>query len=314
MNSPLVVRLPNHLGDACMSLPALDLLAERGFELTLVGRVWAPELFAGYPWPTVRLLHDRLQRISALRREFRAGTRALLLPNSFSSALDFRLARLRASGYGTDSRRLLLAEPIKVPERWRRSDGEPMHMVEYYYELARTVIGGEAPPPPRRLSLRLHPAAVVRSRQALDRAGIGQEFVLLCPVAIGRHRGKVKAWDGFSALCADLLAQGAQVVACPGPGEREAVERAVPRAVLLPDTDLGTFAAHLAASRLVVANDSGAAHLAAAVRARQVTIFGVTDARRTGPWSTQSIGVGSENGWPSFDEVAAAVYRQLSLP
>jgi hypothetical protein len=55
MSAELIVRLPNHLGDACMSLPALELLAARGHQLTLAGRAWAADLFAGYPWQVVRL-------------------------------------------------------------------------------------------------------------------------------------------------------------------------------------------------------------------------------------------------------------------
>lgn len=314
MSSTLVVRLPNHLGDACMTLPALELLSARGYGLTLVGRVWAPELFAAYPWPVMRLLHDRRQRVRELRKHFSIGTPALLLTNSFGSAFDFWLAHLRLAGYSTDLRRPMLSRPFKVPPRWRRRSEAPMHMVEYYYELACQMVGGESPPVPPRLALRLLPATVDKARRLLDEAGVGNEYVVLCPVAVGRYKGRVKAWDGFGALCADLRRNGIAVVACPGPGERDAVRQAVPEATILKPVDLGTFAALLAASRLVVANDSGAAHVAAAVQARLVTLFGVTDARRTGPWSPTAVGVGSERGWPSFNEVAAAVYGQLAVP
>lgn len=313
MPSDLIVRLPNHLGDACMALPALELLAARGHRLTLIGRAWAPELFTAYPWPVMMLLKDRRQRVRELRKHFPSGTPALLLTNSIGSALDFWLAHLRLAGYSADLRRPMLSRPIKVPARWRRGE-PPMHMVEYYYELAAALVGGDVPPLPRSLSLRLLPAATGRARQMLDAAGVGAEFVVLCPVAVGRHKGKVKAWDGFGALCADLRANGMAVVACPGPGERAAVRRAVAGATLLHETDIATFAALLAASRLVVANDSGAAHVAAAVGARLVTLFGVTDARRTGPWSPNAVRVGTADGWPSFEQVAAAVYQQLSSP
>ena len=135
---------------------------------------------------------------------------------------------------------------------------------------------------------------------------------MLCPVAVGLHRGKVKSWPQFGALCRELIRAGEQVVACPGPGETEAVRQAIAGATVLPETDVGTFAALLASSSLVVANDSGSAHVAAAVGAPLVTIFGVTDARRTGPWSRRAIGVGSEHGWPGFDDVLAACRRQLA--
>jgi heptosyltransferase-2 len=310
MNADLIVRLPNHLGDACMALPALELLAARSRNLLLAGRPWAADLFAGHPWPVLALSKDRRARVSELRARTRPGAQALLLTNSFGSALDFRLARLHPAGYRTDARRLLLSRDFPVPARWC-DDEAPMHMVEYYYELARSFLGGEAPPVPPNLSLRLAPAAVGRARAALHEAGIDGEYVMLCPVAVGLHKGKVKAWDGFGALCAELIGAGVRVAACPGPGEREAVRDAVPGATLLPETDVGTFAALLAGSRLAVANDSGSAHVAAAVGAPLVTLFGVTDARRTGPWSAHAVRVGSADGWPSFSEVAAVVRRQL---
>jgi len=311
MSSNLIVRLPNHLGDACMALPALELLAARGHDLTLAGRPWAADLFAAYPWPVLKLSRQRRARVAGLRAQAQRGTPALLLTNSFGSALDFRLARLRPAGYRTDARRLLLSRAFAVPARWRQDDA-PMHMVEYYYELAREFVGGSAPAVPPDLSLRLAPAAVERARRALRDAGIEGPYVMLCPVAVGLHKGKVKAWDGFGALCARLIDAGVPVAACPGPGEREAVRAALPDATLLPETDVGTFAALLAGSRLVVANDSGSAHVAAAVGAPLVTLFGVTDARRTGPWSSRALRIGSTDGWPSFSEVAEVVRRQLA--
>jgi heptosyltransferase-2 len=309
MGTDLIVRLPNHLGDACMALPALELLAARGHRLTLAGKAWAADLFAAYPWTVLTLPTDRHRRIALLRDRCPSGAAALLLTNSFGSALDFRLAGLRAAGYATDMRRLLLERAFAKPARWHAQ--APMHMVEYYYELACLYLGEHAGAPPRDLSLRLPAEKVERARRLLAEAAIAADYVMLCPVAVGRHRGKVKAWPGFGALCRALLDAGSTVVACPGPGETDAVRAAIPGAVVLPETDVGTFAALLAASRLVVANDSGAAHVAAAVGARLITLFGVTDARRTGPWSNAAIGLGSAEAWPTFDEVAAAVQSEL---
>lgn len=309
MGTELIVRLPNHLGDACMTLPALQLLAARGYRLMLAGKPWAADLFAAYPWAIVPLPADRQRRIAALRAHCPRGAAALLLTNSFGSALDFSLAGLRASGYATDLRRLLLDRAFPRPARWRAEP--PMHMVEYYYALAGLFTDGEAGAPPPDLALRLPAEKLEHARRLLDEASVAAGFVMLCPVAVGRHRGKVKAWPGFGALCRALRDAGSTVVACPGPGETEAVRAAIPGAVVLPETDVGTFAALLAASRLVVANDSGAAHVAAAVGARLITLFGVTDARRTGPWSTAAIGLGSADGWPTREDVAAAVDREL---
>jgi len=308
--SSLIVRLPNHLGDACMASPALDLLASRGHALTLVGRAWARDLYAGYPWPMLTLPGARLARVRALyalKRQLPRATHALLLTNSFSSALEVRLAGLRPIGYGTDRRAWLLARSFAVPERW----GSDMHTVEYYHWLARCVIDRPIPAPTR-IELRLAPAAYVHARWALEAAAVRLPFVMLCPVATGLHHGHLKAWDGFPRLCADLVLTGHTVVACPGPGEHDAVAAAVPRAVLLPETDVAGFAALLAQARLVVANDSGPAHLAAAVGARLISVFGVTEIDKTRPLGEHAQVVGSGRGWPDYGEVRSAVFAALA--
>jgi heptosyltransferase-2 len=65
---------------------------------------------------------------------------------------------------------------------------------------------------------------------------------------------------------------------------------------------------------VVIANDSGTSHVAAAVGARQVTIFGVTDRHRTGPWSARAVCVGGNGRWPEVPEVVAAIDEALALP
>jgi heptosyltransferase II len=306
----LFVRLPNHLGDACMTVPALDLLATRGFALTLVGRGWARDLFAAYPWATLPLKGNWRERAATLRAATAGHAEppgALLFTNSFSSALDFFLARRPAAGYATDGRRWLLRAGYPVPARWVTG----MHMVEYYWALASTFTGSEATPPPR-LDLKVAPDATKRARTMLDAAGVGDRYVVLCPVAVGLHRGKVKAWDGFGRLNDALRAAGHKVVACPGPGEHEAVTAVLKDATILPSTDVGTFAALLGGSRLVVANDSGPGHVAAAVGAKLVSVFGVTEPVRTRPWGPSVTMVGSDGAWPSYEEVWRAVEHAVA--
>jgi len=305
----LIVRLPNHLGDACMSLPTLDRLAAQGIELTLAARPWATELLDAYPWPVVAMGARALDRIAALRA---ARTRkpqerdALLLTNSFSSALDFRLAGLQAAGYATDARRWLLHRAYAVPSAW--SNG--MHMVEYYFCLAGKLLGlapAAAPAP----QLLLSAASRERARDALVRAGVGSNYIALCPIAHGRHRGRIKSWQGFGRMAQELRSGGHEVIVCPGPGEEAAAHAAASSARMLGPLDLGAFGALLAHSRLVIANDSGPGHLAAAVGARLVGVFGVTEPAKTRPLGPRVQLVGGADGWPSYEEVAAAVATQL---
>ena len=62
----------------------------------------------------------------------------------------------------------------------------------------------------------------------------------------------------------------------PPPAETDEARRNAPTAQLLPPLSLGAFAALTARSALVICNDSGVSHVAAAASARQLTLFGVT--------------------------------------
>ena len=316
---PLIVRLPNHLGDACMALPAIQCLAAAGGSLTLAGRPWSAALFESTGWPVITLPADRSASIGVLRSAVRAqahNVESLLLTNSFSSALEFRVAGARPSGYATDGRRLLLRTAVTVPREWAGD----MHTVAYYLHLAHAFRQAHGAAPTARREngvpvplLPVSEAARSRARAAAHAAGVAGAYVVLCPTARGLHRGREKCWDGFGRLAGELTASGQTVVACPGPGEEAAARAAVPDARLIDPLDLGAFAALLAGSRLVVANDSGPGHLAAAVGARLVGVFGVTDPTKTRPLGRSVHIVGGMAGWPQYDQVRSQVVALLAV-
>ncbi len=94
--------------------------------------------------------------------------------------------------------------------------------------------------------------------------------------------------DGFAAV-ADALAERGLGVVLTGVGDEAAVHDAVARAARHPveslagRLDLGAFGAALAGAAIVVSNDTGASHLAAAVGAPLVTVFVATDPVRWAP-------------------------------
>jgi len=324
---PLYVRLPNWLGDVCMSLPSLALLREAVVPVVLCARGWAQELLAGLPADGFVAMSGEVMRDRAAVRahlqqnahHHTASARGLLLPNSLSSAAVFTLAGIPSAGYRGDGRGLLLSWPYPKP----RSTN--LHAVHYWYNLTRQTLahwglptGADAPA--KTLNLPLTDAQTARAWTAcgehglLDNATTLQRFILIAPTATGLHRGQVKIWPGFDALTRALQAQGHTVVMCPPPAEVEQARRNAPTAMLLPALPLGAFAALTRLAALVVCNDSGVSHVAAAAGARQLTLFGVTRREHTGPWSPTALCLGTEGQWPDIDTVLAQALTLLAAP
>lgn len=306
----LYVRLPNWVGDACMCLPALDLLRREGYPLVLCGRSWARDLFSGQTAGDAFVALGRSfgENRRTLRQSL-AGcgpVRGLVFPNSLSSAALFRLAGIRSAGYRGDGRSLLLGWALPKPRG--------LHEVEVFYRLAHDTLRrwrpgtGDLPPTPGpRLALPLTATHHEAAARALAQAGITGRFIVLAPIAAGLHHGQPKAWPGFGDLAQALGQRGHTCVICPPAHEAEASRAAVPSATVLPPLPLGAFAALTARAAAVVCNDSGTSHVAAAAGARQITLFGVTRRERTGPWSPDAVCLGAEGQWPALSDVLAAV-------
>jgi heptosyltransferase-2 len=307
---PLLVRLPNWGGDLCMALPALSALEARGVALRPAGQRWAADLLAGHGWPVLRLPAGIRAAAGALRPV--GARRGLLLTNSLSSAAAFRLAGVAALGHRQDGRSLLLGRGIARP-------GAGLHEVEVFWRLARETAEWLALPalpgsPPARLGLRLAPAHVAAADDALRGAGIGAApgFVLIAPLAAGTIGGKSKVWPGFAELARGMAADGIRMVCCPGPGEESAAREAAPDAAHLTGLGLGVYAALCARARLTIANDSGPMHLAAAVDAPVLGVFGPGEPARSGPWGPSARAIGGRGRWPDVKTVAACIGDMLS--
>lgn len=306
-NTRLYIRLPNWVGDVCMSLPSLAALDATGLPLVICARPWAKDLLAGvapsHDFIPMRgaLWEDRAAVRAHLRKTGGEG-RGLALPDSLSSAAVFRLAGLPTAGYRDDGRSLLLRWPIAKP-------APAMHAVESWYYLTRTALAAWGLPPSPdapgpRLGLTLTAAQHETAQATLAAAGLARSpFVLIAPTATGLHRGRNKVWPGFGELTRRLQARGVAVAMCPPPSEVEEARRNAPDADLLPPLGLGAYAALTTRAALVICNDSGVSHVAAAADARQITLFGVTQRERTGPWSQRAHCLGSDQHWPDVDQV-----------
>lgn len=307
--APLVVRLRNWVGDVVLSVPTLQRLQTAGFELHLVGKAWAQDLLAGFGWNVHKLPPghaDRLRQLLDLRRRLQAPGHqplGLAFPYSFSSALEMRLAGLRPSGFAYEGRSLLLRQAVPRPSG--------LHTLQEYWALGSAFLGAPAPVPTQ-IGWRVHPAARSQAEALLAAYRIEPGFVLACPFAGGTFDSQDKRWPGFADFIDRLIAQtGRQVVVCPGPGsEVQTAQRDHPKAVLLEGVGMGSYGALMGAAALVVSNDTGPGHLAAAVQAPLLSVLGPTDPGLWRPWGPT---VHVERCWPRWPTVEDVLARARSI-
>jgi heptosyltransferase III len=122
-----------------------------------------------------------------------------------------------------------------------------------------------------------------------------RDYAIIQPTALYR----TKEWpaEHFARLGEYIESSAgiAPIFSC-GPGESvrlDEVERASQKSLRrLESPALGTFIAALASARLFVGNDSGPAHIAAALDRPLVVIFGSSSSQIWGPWKGSQLSVG----------------------
>jgi heptosyltransferase-2 len=221
--------------------------------------------------------------------------RAVLLPNAFRAAWAVRRAGVPERwGYAGDLRRWLLTRAVPRPADPR------LHQAAYYQHL--TVALG-MPAGPLQPVLKVADDAVRQARGMLEAQGWrGEPLVALAP---GAAYGTAKQWppDRAGRLVAEVARHDAArfvIVGTAGDAAAAAHVRAAasragvdPSAILdaCGKTDLVALAAIFRLCRMVVANDSGAMHLAAAAGTPVTAVFGPTREWATAP--LQAAGGGS---------------------
>ena len=280
----LAIILPSWVGDTVMATPVLRAArcALPGARIIGACRPGLDQLLAGVPWldEVIAVESKRLGGSLEMARRLRGKgvTAALLLPNSFRSGLIARLsgAGIRV-GYRRSARGPLLSHGLSPAPR--RS---PVAAVAYYARLAEFALGLESID--TRMELSLTRGQRDDARGLLE--GVARPFTLLCPGA----NKPAKRWpaERFAAVAETLAARhGLSIVATGSPAERSIIA-AVRAATGTPVVDLadrgvtlGGLKGVIAEAQIMITNDTGPRHIAAALDVPVVTLFGPTDPRWT---------------------------------
>ena len=279
MNDALVFRSPNWLGDAVLATVVLPALRRRHpktrFEVLAPSAI--ADVFARSPHVDRVVPITRSDEVDAYRRG--GYDRAILGPESFGAAWRaFRGGVPKRMGYATSHRGSLLSRslPASAASRGR-------HQVENYRALA--ALDGD----PRESDV---PAVFVE-------AGWIEEAEALWPddsrprIALqpGAAYGPAKRWfpERFAEIARLLHERGCSVALVGGPSDRDVVDAVrarcpAPVLDLSGRTGLGVLAAVLSRARLLITNDTGPMHLAAACGTPSAALFGSTNPVWTRPF------------------------------
>ena len=273
----ILARSPNWLGDAIMCLPAIKALSE----------LFEPERFTVVAADSLQGLFERYKFINDVKYVSKGASSTahkelknkgydaiFLFTNSFRSALDAYGTRCPIRvGYAGNFRGAFLTH--KVPKLIK------VHMVDYYLNLVRPFGNGLWPPTPEFPLL---------PEEADYGNGIdGLKGAVAIP--LGANYGKAKCWPhaNIKKLVKLIASAGERRVVVLGTDsdrlQADALESAAPNTVinLAGKTTIGQLAAVLSRCEWVVANDSGPLHIAGAVGAKTLAVFGPTDHSRTAP-------------------------------
>ena len=293
VRSVLVVRLRS-IGDTVLATPSLHALRRflPGARIDVLLEDWVAPLLDGSDDVDRVLTVRRKSQSSRLRvaRGLRAAGYdvAYNLHGGSTAALLVRASGARHRVGYADYAYAALHNHAAPPsaELWGR---EKTHSAEQQLAL----LGWTGVPVTDRPASRLavtHAAADAVARRLKEEAHIssGQPFALIHPAAA--FETKTWAASNFARVIEHLAARGLPTVAVAAPGEGKVIDevRAHARAPLAGFTDLSLpeLTALAARSSIFVGNDSGVAHVAAAVGVPQVVVFGSSNVAHWSPWTS----------------------------
>ncbi|PKK82105.1 MAG: lipopolysaccharide heptosyltransferase II [candidate division Zixibacteria bacterium HGW-Zixibacteria-1] len=289
--SKIIIRTPNHLGDSLMAQPAAAAFAAGRVsdDIYLLIPEWAEPIYRSIPDVLLILVENQyLHGLKAItyqsellkKEDYGIG---LLLTPSFSSALIFYLAGVKTKiGYKGDGRSLLLndiLDPKDVAGQHRSIRYQ--RLFEHYGNTRLTI------EPPH---LAVMNPAVEEAVNTLADAGVDLKrgFAAIAPRAVAPSR----RWgsENYRALSGKIIGElNLDIVLVGAANEYAAGEEIAGNQTrvfnVCGKTNIETAGAVLSLAKLFIGNDSGLAHLAAAVDSPLVVLSGADDPAETSPIS-----------------------------
>jgi heptosyltransferase II len=311
MGSSFIIA-PQWIGDAVMTEPLLRRLHARGERITVGALPWVAPVYRCMPHVAEVIefpfahggLQFKARRSIAKQIEGRFDT-AYVLPNSLKSALLPLLAGIpKRVGYLGEARVGLLTHRIKNPSKDKRPP-----MVAFY-----SALSGEAGFEQDRPQLQVSDAEVDDTLKTL---GLQRgQYAIFVP---GAEYGPAKRWPAahFAALAQQLdvpvllFGSDKDAALCD-----EIVALAPAHCTnLAGKTSLAQAIHAQAASKIIVTNDSGLMHVAAALDVPQVAIFGSSSPLHTPPLSSaaQIIWLKSDASYQPALDCAPCFERECPL-
>lgn len=270
-------------------------------EVTMLAKRAVAELFSAAPELNRVLVYDDKGAHAGLSGKWAlAGTLrrhgfelAVLFQNAFEAAFLAWLAGIpQRYGYATDGRVFFLTTPVVVPNR-----RHAVHQVEYYWNMLKPLgLSGVASSPA--LCVTADEGRQLDGR--LAGAGVGLSDIVI-GINPGSTYGSAKRWlpERFADVAQRLVRQLEQaenahvaVVILGAKGEeslgRDIAAQIGGRSVVLSGaTTIRELMAVVKRCRVLITNDTGPMHIAAACAVPVVAVFGPTDWRTTAPYGQE---------------------------
>ena len=297
----VVVRSTNWVGDCVMTIPALRALRRLlpNARITIAAKPAVRGLFEAANVVDEVVEYDRRNALSVVSqiREWKRHhfDLAILFQNAFEAALIpfFAGVPIRL-GYATEGRQKLLSHPLGVPD-WKDTRHEVFYYLYLIAALEQFLFGTstiyDADPD---ASIEVPEEKKARARQLLaDLGPVSRKgLVALCP---GSINSRAKRWptERFALLADSLIESDRRVVLIGSQAEVEVSNEVVHRmrhtpTVLTGKTSLDQITSILSVVDLLITNDTGPAHIAAALNTPIIAIFGPTNPLTTRPFSLQA--------------------------